>query len=114
RPCEPEEPGIDAGVVVGDPDHERVKAGREPLWPERCRRVLEPGQSWTGSFAVSLREAPQHHYELELALGDHAAYDWASVVRAGFDDYYLQSESLEFAPGVALPSGPPRRPPVVH
>lgn len=114
RPCEPEEPGVDAGTVYGDPEHERVLAGREPLWPEHCRRVLEPGQSWTGSFVVALREAPDRAYALELALGDHAAYDWASVVRAGFDDFYLQSETVAFAPNVALPSGPTRKPPVVH
>lgn len=114
EPCEPEQPGVEAGTIYGDPDHERVLAGREPLWPEHCSRVLEPGQSWTGSFRVALREAPDRAYALELALGDHSAYDWASVVRAGFGEYYLQNETLAFAPGVALPSGPTRRPPVVH
>lgn len=114
KPCEPEEPGIDAGTIYGDPKSERVVAGREVLWPSDCHRRLEPGQTWTGSFAVDLREEARDGYELQLDLGDQDAYDFASVVRSGFGSYFTQHESIEFSAGTGFPEGPTRKPPVIQ
>lgn len=76
-----------------------------------CSRVLRPGESWTGSFAVQLTEAAD--WSLELTVGDARAYDYASVMRGNFYETFTNSETLSFAPEQPLVSSRERVPPQV-
>ena len=64
-----------------------------------CRRVLQPGQSWTGRMSFVLKEAPEDgHWDVDLQVGDSAAYDFASIQRGGFYDYFQLEETLSLSP----------------
>ncbi len=113
--CRVLEPGVDAGAVMGDPDDPRVHRGDPPRYAEGCRRALDPGETWTGTFEVELKGTPANGaYELDLTLGDSTAYDHASIVRAGFYPYFSQRESIVVLPGQSVASSETRRPPVVQ
>ncbi|HHO52832.1 MAG TPA: PDZ domain-containing protein [Deltaproteobacteria bacterium] len=86
-------------------------AGEEP----DCERILEPGASWSGDFLVDVRALPTdgEPLRLELTLGDSAAYDHGSVVRAGFHGWFSQHDTLVLHEGQQLPSSDLRIPPVV-
>lgn len=98
-----------ASIEVGDP----VDAAGSPCVPlsEGCGRVLLPGQSYTARMSFSLREAhPDGAWSLDLQVGDNRAYDFATVQRAGFYEYFQLKESLTLREGQPPPSGP-RQPP---
>lgn len=108
------EPGWEAGAAVGDPSHPRVLARRAPRWDEDCTRVLEPGDTWSGTLEVEVLEPLKNGYELTLTLGDGEAYDWASIYRGGFYTYYRQEETLGFSLGPSVAVSPWRRPPDIQ
>ena len=93
---------------------ERVKEGKRPVYAKGCKRALRPGDSWTGTMQVEVREASDEPLKLELSIGDGSAYDHASIVRAGFYGYFGQTEIIEIPVGAALPTAPEREPPVVQ
>jgi carboxyl-terminal processing protease len=96
--CTVLEAGVEAGAIVGEVEagNERVEADRPPVYASDCERVLAPGESWTGAFTILLKEDNPEGYELDLSLGDGAAYDLATVVRSGFYSYFMQSDTLRF------------------
>jgi len=76
-----------------------------------CHRVLQPGESWTGALSFALREAPTDgHWDADLQVGDSGAYDFASIQRGGFFDYFQLEESLELQAGEVF-KGALRQPP---
>lgn len=99
-------------VEVGQP----VDAQGNPCVPqsEGCGRVLAPGESFTGRMSFTLREPPQDGaWDLDLQVGDNRAYDFATVQRAGFYEYFQLKESLALRPGQPPPDGP-RQPPRIE
>ncbi|TNE91835.1 MAG: PDZ domain-containing protein [Deltaproteobacteria bacterium] len=112
--CPVEQPGVEGGRVVGDPESERVKEGKRPVYQSGCDRSLRPGDEWTGTMQVEIREAGAAPLELELSIGDGSAYDHASIVRAGFYGYFGQTETIEIPVGTPLTSSPEREPPRVE
>lgn len=108
-------PGWDAGVPVGDDQaHPRVVNRLAPSWPEGCRRVLDAGATWTGSFEVDVIEALEGGYRLDLSIEDTANYDQTAIVRRGLYDYFRQEEPIEFSLGSELPAGERREPPRIE
>ncbi len=81
--------------------------------PAECPVGLGPGQEATGTLLFDLREgAPEDGWSVELQLSDARAYDWLSINRQGFGDYFRQSETLHLSPDKALGSGS-RAPPSI-
>ena len=113
--CAPTQPGIEAGAVVGDAtsDPQRIERGDPPVYPAECSRSLAAGETWEGDLVVRVEESLDTERQLELTLGDASAYDYASVVRAGFYEYFLNEENLTLTVGEPGPSGE-RRPPVIE
>ncbi len=113
--CEVLEPGVESGTVIGDAsaNPERVEKGDRPKYAPDCSRSLEPGEKWTGRFELEIKEQ-RDAFELELQIGDAAAYDHASIMRAGFYPYFTQREIVSFGSG-AVPAGSSTRvPPTVR
>ncbi|MBX2799075.1 MAG: PDZ domain-containing protein [Myxococcales bacterium] len=80
-----------------------------------CRRVIAPGERWTGAFEVDVRQLPEEgELSLELSIGDAEAYDHGTVVRGGFYDWFTQHDTIELQPGMALPASHRRQPPKVE
>ena len=79
-----------------------------------CQIRLAPGEVFTGRFEVELKERRAEGYDLELTLGDGEAYDHGSIVRAGFYEYFSQSETLHLEPGQPLPGVETRRRPRIE
>lgn len=80
---------------------------------EGCERILAPGESATEHLTFELRSAPSTEaWKLELSVGDNRAYDYASVQRGGFYDYFQQKQDLALTPGKAL-DGHQRSPPKI-
>ncbi|MCK6506670.1 S41 family peptidase [Myxococcota bacterium] len=85
-------------IEVGAP----VDAAGRPCVPlsEGCGRVLAPGASYTDRMSFTLREAPADGaWSLDLQVGDNRAYDFATVQRAGFYEYFQLKESLSLRVG---------------
>ena len=57
---------------------------------EGCFRKLGPGQTTEGEFLVELREDHNEAWEIEVLMGDNRAYDYDSIMRGGFSDYFMQ------------------------
>jgi hypothetical protein len=55
-----------------------------------CRPQMAPGESWTGSFDLTVgEEVPDGSVlGLDLGIGDERAYDWLAIVEEGFDGLY--------------------------
>ena len=116
-PCEVELPGLEAGHVIGDAsiDAARVERGDPPRYASGCTRVLAPGEEWTGSFTVALREPPDDGlWSLDLFMGDDDAYDKAAVVEAGFYGYFDQQDLVEVPSGELIEEVAWRRPPTIR
>jgi len=105
--CEVILPGVENGKVVGDVSKgaERVEAGDPPTYPEGCKRVLAPGESWTGSFQVVAQKVHDRSLEVEISMGDAEAYDHASIMRLGFYGYFTNIQKVKFDLDEPLPSG---------
>ena len=100
---------IDAtGLACPVTDPERLPVG--------CAPSLRPGEKWVGNFQFEVRGAPPegHPLEVELTLGDASAYDQASVLRAGFYEWFGEREVISLVPGAALPTSEVRRPPTIE
>lgn len=84
--------------------------------PQGCARTLRPGEKWSGRFQFTVRGAPPEGQplEVELTLGDAAAYDQASVLRAGFYEWFGEHEVIALTPGAPLPTSDARRPPTIQ
>jgi len=115
-PCEILKPGDNGGHVVGDPASTRVLEHKTPRYVRGCRRVLESGETWSGSFLVRVREPADGRDDLELGLtiGDVGAYDYTAVLVAGFPSYFEQEDTIRFSRSAPLPSTSKRQPPVVR
>jgi len=115
-PCEVLKPGNDGGHVVGDPTSQRVLDNKAPRYAKGCKRVLEPGESWSGNFLVRIREPVDGKDELELGLtvGDVRVYDYTAIVLAGFSSYFDQEDHIYFDRSTTLPRSELRKPPVVR
>ena len=102
---------LEPGELVADP-------GVECASPKQrgCRRVLAPGETWTGSFVIDVKSdlAEDVPHEIELTVGDTEAYDHGSVVRSAFYAWFSQKESLAFHVGQPLPTSGWREPPLVE
>ena len=74
--------------------------------PLECTVSLAPGEAHTGRIRFELRELPEDgSWPVELQVGDNAAYDYGTVYRGGFYEYFLIEERLQLAPDLALDSG---------
>ncbi len=95
--CTVLEAGIEGGNVVGVPatGSERISKGDPPKYAEGCKRSLNPGESWTGSFETLVKQGANGVLTLDLDIGDSAAYDHASVVRAGFYTYFTNHQEIQ-------------------
>ncbi|NOY26613.1 MAG: PDZ domain-containing protein [Oligoflexia bacterium] len=99
-------------IEVGDP----VDAAGQPCEPDSagCGRVLEPGASYTGRVSFELREGAQDGiWKVDLQVGDNRAYDYASVQRGGFYEFFQLKETLQLKPGQAFQGGL-RQPPQIQ
>lgn len=113
--CSPLTPGIDGGNIVGDANSKEVKQFDPPTWPGDCSRSLNPGETWTGSFSVLVKEVPAvGSPELEFDLGDAAVYDHASIFREAFYSYFTNRQDLTFTIGAKLPTFVAGEPPQIQ
>lgn len=79
-----------------------------------CGRKLAAGATTTARLSFELRSAPVGPaWEVDLLVGDSRAYDYDSVQRAGFYDYFQLTETLRLEPGKPIDEGT-RQPPVVE
>ncbi|MEQ1500741.1 MAG: S41 family peptidase [Myxococcota bacterium] len=87
--------------------------------PADCHRSLAAGETWTGTFELQIRSpapgvaADGAPLEIELSLGDSAAFDQATVVRSGFYEWFGQRETITLTPNQALPRSELRQPPTI-
>jgi carboxyl-terminal processing protease len=86
---------------------EFVKDPAKPCKPDEddCPRRLDAGSTFTDRVTFELREAPADGaWKIDLQVGDNQRYDYASVQRGGFYDYFQMDESLLLSPGKPLAS----------
>ena len=69
---------------------------------EGCFRKLQPGQTAEGEFLLELREDHNQAWELEVLMGDNRAYDYDSIMRGGFSDYFMQKYQAIMNVGEAI------------
>lgn len=75
-----------------------------------------PGERWSGAFAFDVKAAPEDGapLEVELSLGDAAAYDHATIAKAGFVEWYGERERITMTVGEPFPAGERRLPPDIE
>jgi len=80
-----------------------------------CSGTLRPGESHTGTLLFALRDAPEdaEGWAIELSVGDNERYDWGSVVRGGFYEFFRLEEELALSPGQPVDEAW-RRPPAIE
>jgi len=79
-----------------------------------CEVHLQPGEDQVGRLTFELREPPEDGYwEIELLLGDNEHYDYRTVQRGGFYDYFQLNERVKLLPGQPL-DGRKRAPPSIE
>jgi carboxyl-terminal processing protease len=131
-PCTAVEPGVDGGTLVGDraaviarmrasgavvaddADPTSIAGAPTPTWPESCHRVLSAGESWTGTFRVSVKEALVAGYPLSLTVSEAQNYDHAAIVRSGFYSYFAEQDVVTLPFGEVEQAEVVRRPPVIE
>ncbi len=74
-----------------------------PLDDADCETILAPGERFSGSFTVKLKEDWAGVVDLDLELREEAAYDHASIMRAGFYEFYGQDDHLRLIVGGPVP-----------
>ncbi|MFT5686830.1 MAG: carboxyl-terminal processing protease [Myxococcota bacterium] len=67
-----------------------------------CTRRLESGAQYAGRFSFELREPVDSDWSLELQVGDNRAYDYTTISRGGFYDYFRLEEAISLSPERAL------------
>lgn len=115
-PCVVVKPGVEDGRLQGEGDFAALEAaGQLPEYAPGCERSLAPGESWTGEFQFTVVEAPKEGpVKIELAIGDGAAYDVASVSWSGFWGWYQQVEKISLNLDSPLPVSERMLPPTVE
>jgi carboxyl-terminal processing protease len=89
------------GIQLGDPKDKDGKACEPDS--DGCERHLAAGQTYKGRVSFELRAPPEDgKWKLDLQVGDNARYDYASIQRGGFYDYFQLNETLEMSPGQPL------------
>jgi carboxyl-terminal processing protease len=83
--------------------------------PKDCHHRLGPGASFTARMSFELREPDDEEegWALDIQIGDNAAYDYTTIQRGGFYDYFQLEEELFLVPGQAF-DGEERRPPIIQ
>ncbi|MDP6932531.1 MAG: hypothetical protein QGG40_06415, partial [Myxococcota bacterium] len=100
----------DGGMFLGEPTEEGLDCDD----PDTCPRVLEPGDTFAARVTFELRSEPEDGaWKLDLMVGDNRAYDYTTITRAGFYDYFLLEETLEMKPGQPLDDHL-RQPPLIE
>ena len=79
-----------------------------------CKPVLQAGETFQGTFVVQLREPSAGDVQLDLELREESAFDHATIMRAGFYEYYGQNDQLTVTVGGKLPSAGWRLPPAIE
>jgi carboxyl-terminal processing protease len=79
-----------------------------------CPRRLAAGETFEGDFVVTVRDGARGALGIDLQLREEVAYDHASIMRAGFYEYYGLDDALQITVGEALPSADWRRPPTIE
>jgi carboxyl-terminal processing protease len=108
--CAVVEAGVENGVVVGDPatSNGRIERKDPPKYAldaaagRECERRIAPGESWSGSFELVVKDATRP-LDVDLELGDADAYDHGSVVRLGFYNYFAQKQTIHLQANAAIP-----------
>jgi len=114
KACVITKPGIEAGKVVGDmPAQSGRLIGDAPGYAKDCHRSLPAGATWTGRFALDVKDVPEDGIRFELQVGDGAAYDHAAVVREGFYPYFTQREDVHWQGKLPLEPVSTRQPPTI-
>lgn len=104
--------------VMRDGDGERCEPldddAEEPAYAAGCHPSLLPGERWTESFVVEVKEdLGAEGLEIELSIGDSLAYDVAAIVRSGFYEYFMNTETIHIQVNAPVRSGGWRIPPVI-
>ena len=70
---------------------------------EGCTRTLAPGEEQVARFTFEIREeAEDGAWDLELLLGDNRAYDYTTISRGGFFDYFQLNEKIALQPDATM------------
>lgn len=104
QPCKVLEAGVENGQVVGDAAtaNGRIEKHDPPKYATGCERRIAPGQTWTGSFEFTVKDASRP-LDFELDLGDADAFDHGTVMREGFYSYFSQKEKITLLPNSPIP-----------
>ncbi len=79
-----------------------------------CMKELPAGASQSGFVLFTIQSPPDSGgWDLELQVGDHLAFDYASVQSGGFYDYFQLDEKVKLLQGVA-PGLVSREPPSIE
>ncbi len=89
---------IEGTLVPGTPVD-----GCDPEEAVDCETPFAPGDTFEGSFTVKLKEDWAGVIELDLELREEAAYDHASIMRAGFFEFYGQDDHIRLIVGGPVP-----------
>jgi len=86
----------------------------DPDCEGECERVLAAGERFEGDFVVSVRDEAAGALTIDLELREEGAYDHATVMRAGFYEYYGHDDHVPLLVGGDTPDGSWRRPPSIE
>ncbi len=79
-----------------------------------CRPVVLPGETFVARMTFALPDMPEDgSWDLELQVGDHRAYDYASIQRGGFFEFFQFEEKIALSPDSTLPTHE-RKPPQIE
>jgi hypothetical protein len=79
-----------------------------------CRQRLNPGEHFEARLRFSLELLPEDgDWNLELLVGDAVAYDYGTVRRGGFSEFFQLEEELVLKPGEQVPDHV-RAPPLIR
>jgi len=86
----------------------------DPKLATLCSGTLAPGETHTGRLLFELRAAPEEKegWTVELSVGDNERYDWGTVARGGFYEFFRIKEELVLVPGKPVDENW-RRPPII-
>jgi hypothetical protein len=99
---------VDGTLVPGTPVD-----GCDPLSDSDCATPFGPGETFAGVFTVQLKDDWAGVIDLDLELREEAAYDHASIMRAGFYEFYGQDDHIRLIVGGPVPEAEWRRTPKI-